>query len=93
MCLVNNCINGLAPSYLSNLLEFVDVHGQHTRATGRHDLVLNLTRTKAGDKAFWRGGPLCWNSLSLDVRNGTTINNFKYSYLSGASPGPDLHDV
>ena len=68
-CFVYKCLHGMAPVYLSSLLEI------------KNDTNLTLVRPRCfstyGDRAFSRCGPALWNALPLTVRQCPTLDNFK----------------
>lgn len=72
------CLNGLAPSYLSELLE---VHKpSRSLRSAEKGIVLSVPRTKykqRGDRAFAVVAPKLWNTLPLYIRSAPTIGSFK----------------
>jgi hypothetical protein len=67
-------IMGLAPKYLSDLIE--------TWQTSRYNLRRNsncilLARSTMGDHTFMIAAPILWNGLPLSVRPAATVDNFK----------------
>jgi hypothetical protein len=70
-------IHGLAPVYVSNLVE-VYIPGRHLRsATGGTLLNIPRTKKKCGDAAFSSVAPRLWNALPQRVRCADTKNAFK----------------
>ena len=69
LCYVFKSIHGLAPKYLSDLINI-------KRA---HNLSLEVPRsfTKFGDRAFSRAGPRLWNALPGDLRMIRSLDSFK----------------
>ena len=71
------CLNDLAPSYLSELIEI------YTPSRSLRSSSLNLLKPKVthfktlGDKSFSFTAPLVWNKLPLYLRNEKSINIFK----------------
>ena len=71
------CLNDLAPSYLSELIEI------YTPSRSLISSSLNLLKPKVthfktlGDKSFSFTAPLVWNKLPLYLRNEKSINIFK----------------
>lgn len=77
LLLVYKSLNGMAPSYLTDLLT---VH-QPPRALRSANLgLLVAPRTKLktrGDRAFSSAAPRLWNSLSPEIRAAPTLHIFK----------------
>jgi len=73
------CLNGLAPSYLTELIS-VRESSLHLRSVDSHLLVVPKTRTKSyGDKAFPNVAPRLWNDLPLVIRTASSLDAFKKS--------------
>lgn len=73
-------IKGLAPKYLSDLLEILQPSRYDLRRNSDGVLLARSTiRTKKtmGDRAFTIAAPILWNKLPLSVRQAATIDNFK----------------
>ena len=72
-------INGLAPSYISNLLvPFKPVRA--LRSSDKHLLTVPRTSSTLGDRAFSVAAPTLWNSLPLDmldIRCCDSLQSFK----------------
>lgn len=71
---------GLAPKYLSDLLEILQPSRYDLRRNSDGVLLARSTiRTKKtmGDRAFTIAAPILWNKLPLSVRQAATIDNFK----------------
>ena len=71
-------INGLAPSYISNLLvPYKPVRA--LRSSDKHLLTIPRTSSTLGDraKAFSVAAPTLWNSLPLDIRCCDSLQSFK----------------
>jgi hypothetical protein len=70
-------VNGLAPAYLNELLAPHDLP-RELRSTSIGNLEVPRSRTTSyGDRAFSIAAPQLWNELPLDVRNATSVTNFK----------------
>ena len=71
------CLNGLAPSYLSNLIELY----KPTRSLRSADkFLLKEIRTNfktIGEKSFSFSAPKVWNSLPITIRKETSLDLFK----------------
>ena len=77
--LVHQTINGKAPSYLQDLIvPSVSVSRRATlRSASHHDLVLQSSHRKLGDRAFSVAGPRVWNSLPTELKTITDTSVFK----------------
>ena len=69
-------LQGLAPKYISDLLEPYEPTGT-LRTSGRGLLLVSRVRTKQGEAAFQVYAPKIWNSLPEDVRLASTLTVFK----------------
>ena len=70
-------LNGLAPSYLSGLLQPY-VPGRALRSADQHLLTVPKTRyVTVGDRSFAKAAPTLWNALPLTVRSCKSLNSFK----------------
>ena len=70
-------VNGLAPSYLDDLLAPHELP-RELRSTSTGSLKVPRSRTTSyGDRAFSISAPQLWNDLPLDVRNAPTLSIFK----------------
>ena len=74
--LVNKSLHGLAPKYISYMIEPYDP-SQTLRISGRGLLRKPRVRTKCGEAAFQFYGANFWNSLSEGVREVSTLDMFK----------------
>ena len=73
-------IKGLAPKYLSDLIEILQMSRYNLRCNNNGILLARSTiRTKKtiGDRVFMIAAPILWNSLPLSVRQAATVDNFK----------------
>ena len=72
------CLNGLAPDYLSNLLE---VYSPNRPLRSSTDQTLFKTKTKKyksyGERSFSYVGPQIWNKLPKNVRHAEKLGIFK----------------
>ena len=77
--LVHQTVNGRAPSYLQDLITpSVSVPRRATlRSASHHDLVLQSSHRKLGDRAFSVAGPRAWNSLPIELKTITDTSVFK----------------
>ena len=70
-------LNGLAPSYLSDLVKFY-VSERDLRSSSRKLLAVPFSKTiSCGDRAFSICAPKLWNGLPLHLRNFASFNVFK----------------
>ena len=73
---VYKSLNGLAPKYISDMLEPYEPT-RTLRTSGRGLLLVPRVRTKQGEAAFQVYAPKIWNSLPEDVRQASTLTMFK----------------
>ena len=77
---VYKALNGIAPSYISDLLELKPASRYNLR-TSIDTLLLKHSNFKSlstlGDRSFKCSGPKLWNELPKDIRNATTVQIFK----------------
>ena len=69
-------LHGLAPKYLSDLLE-VYTPSRSLRSSTSNLLTSAQSRTKAGDRAFKSAAPILWNGLPATLRSLDSLNKFK----------------
>ena len=70
-------LQGRAPEYLTELITIYNP-GRSLRSNG--NLILNVPRSNTkswGDRAFSIAGPRLWNSLPIELRTTTNIEEFK----------------
>ena len=69
LLLTYKCLHGLAPGYLSDLLQ---------KSRRGNSLLLPLTkRVHFGDRSFSKSGPVLWNLLPLHIRDSPSVDSFK----------------
>jgi hypothetical protein len=73
---VYRALNGLAPVYMSDMLEPY-VPARTLRSGDLHLLCVPRTYRSWGDRAFSKAGPELWNNLPLAVRTSASLNIFK----------------
>ena len=79
LLLVYKALHGLAPSYISDLLNF-KTYSRSLRSSCKEYLVVPRSRLKTcGDRAFSIAGPELWNDLSLEIRKCASVATFKQS--------------
>uniref|UniRef100_A0A3P9JT56 Reverse transcriptase domain-containing protein n=1 Tax=Oryzias latipes TaxID=8090 RepID=A0A3P9JT56_ORYLA len=77
LLLVFKCLNGLAPPYLSELLQS---HRPRRALRSVDQMLLEVPRTRLvtkGDRAFSVVAPKLWNRLPLSMRSARSLNDFK----------------
>ena len=76
---MHQTVNGRAPSYLQELITpSVSVPRRATlRSASHHDLVLQSSHRKLGDRSFSVAGPRAWNSLPVELKTITETSIFK----------------
>lgn len=78
LLLTYKCMNGLAPSYLCELLEAPRIHAYATRSKSSNRLAIPKTvRKTIGDRAFSYAAPTCWNALPDNIKSAPTLIVFK----------------
>ena len=65
-------LNGLAPSYLSELFSYNPISGSRTPSLQPY-----LAKTSNGDRAFISCASKLWNNLPCDIKHSSNINIFK----------------
>jgi hypothetical protein len=77
LTLTFRCLNGNAPTYLSDLLE-PHTTARHLRSTNKSLLKVPKSNKKTyGDRAFANAAPRLWNSLPRTLRQCSTLSSFK----------------
>ena len=77
LLLVYKAINGLSPSYISNLLSFCS-SSYSLRSCSNKLLQVPRSKLKSyGDRRFSIAGPKLWNSIPASLRNTDSLNSFK----------------
>ena len=74
--LTYKAINGLGPTYLSELL-MPHAPSRSLRSGDQHRLHERKARTTAGDRAFSVSAPYLWNRLPESLRQASSVNVFK----------------
>ena len=74
-------LNNLSPPYLSDLFHKVNaVHQRCTRSSETEKLYVPFSRLECGKRRFSVKGALQWNGLCNNVRDATSISQFKRLY-------------
>ena len=77
LLLTYKCLNGFAPSYLSELLHHHVVE-RSSRSSDLGLLIIPKSRTKSfGDRSFEVAAPRLWNELPLSIRQSGSVAEFK----------------
>ena len=83
--MVFKSLKNLCPGYMKNLLTpFKNVHCQNTRGSTNNNLVLPRVSTNSGKHSFSFLAASDWNSLDVDIRNASTLSQFRNAYLNMA---------
>ena len=71
--------NGIAPSYINDMLQPVTTLQRHVtlRSDMNNDLVVPRARLRFGEHAFSVAAPRVWNSLPVDISITATLDTFK----------------
>ena len=70
-------LHGLAPAYISNLIE-LHVPGRHgLRSACTPKLSERRSRRSWGDRSLMVAAPRLWNNLPHDIQHSSTLNTFK----------------
>ena len=71
-------LNGMAPSYMSDLLKNVSsVHSRNLRSVSNNTLHIPRSKTKKHESSFSVLAPRLWNSLPIHIRESSTLSAFK----------------
>lgn len=77
LLLTFKAIHNLSPPYLSSILQ-VAIPSRSLRSSSSIYLTVPTARlTTMGSRAFSRSAPQLWNSLPPDIRNSTSLSQFK----------------
>ncbi len=75
---MNKVKNGIAPAYLSELVEHYKP-GRMLRSSSLDKFVELPSLVIGGDRAFSKASPVFWNKLLLHIRNTKSLISFKCS--------------
>ena len=79
LLLLYKALHGLAPSYISDLLNF-KTYSRSLRSSCKEYLAVPRSRLKTyGDRAFSISGPKLWNDLPLEIRKCASVATFRQS--------------
>ena len=75
---VYKALNGLAPAYITDLINYPPTTNWQLRSTdlGLLDIPTSNLRRR-GDRAFSVAAPVLWNSIPLSIRSAPSIDSFK----------------
>ena len=77
LLLVYKAINGLSPSYISNLLSFCSSSYSLRSCWNKSLQVPRSKLTSYGDRRFSIAGSKLWNSIPASLRNTDSLDSFK----------------
>ena len=79
LCL--NCLNNMAPSYLSDSLTYLSHHQSYTtRNVTKNHLVIPHPHLSIFKQSFKYSGPTLWNSLPLNITEVNSLTHFKHLF-------------
>ena len=73
LLLVFKCLQGIAPTYLSELLSYYNPERTGLRSESKNLLDEPRSHNSFGDRAFYICAPRLWNKLPLNIKNCTSI--------------------
>ena len=71
------CLNGIAPSYLSDLVTRYIPRRNLRSANGHHLLDVKFNLRNYGFRSFSVASPQLWNDMPLEIRSCDSLNDFK----------------
>ena len=74
---VFKCLNNIAPKYLRDIFTKNTVNATRSLRNTNTDLRVPLKSSANGKKRFSLRGAKCWNGLSNEAKNPTSIKAFK----------------
>ena len=76
--LMYNCVNGLAPVYLSTTVQSnIGVHTHNTRQNSKNNIAFNMVNSDSGKRMFQYSGGQIWNNLPFTLRQSPSQMTFK----------------
>ena len=78
--LMFKCVNGLAPTYLSDQITPISDVYQNLRSHDQYNILVPKPTTEVYKKSFSYMGPTIWNTLPPQVKFSTSLNLFKNNY-------------
>ena len=76
LLIVFKCCNGLAPSYVADMLTKY-TPGRSLRSSDKELLTTPRINSESAHGAFSHYGPTLWNSLPHEIRSATTVSSLK----------------
>ena len=76
MLLTFRALHGLAPAYISDLLQPY-TPARRLRSASNHDLSVPSSNTRYGDRMFAVSAPRIWNTLPIELKSAQTLAAFK----------------
>ena len=70
------CLNGLAPSYLSDLISLYCPNRPLRSASSLDFSVPRMRLSRVGERSFVFAAPTVWNSLPPDLRSRSSLESF-----------------
>ena len=77
LLLTYRAVNGLAPAYITELLDLYKPSRSGLRSTSKNLLVMKKSYRSWGDRAFTIAAPRLWNSLPDHIRACSSLSSFK----------------
>ena len=90
LCLMYKIVNGLAPSYLCDILQSINSlqTGYNLRREG--NIRVPFARTESYKRSFFPHGIQLWNSTDVNLRNLPSITEFKLKFKPDISPSKTI---
>jgi hypothetical protein len=84
MCIMMfKCIHGKVPTYLSDYVVMAcDIHKYGTRQAESMNVHIPPFKTKFHQNSFFCQGGYLWNNLPSNLKENTSLDSFKKSYMS-----------
>ena len=77
LLLAYRAVNGPAPSYISELLDYYQPSRSGLRSENKNLLDEKMSSRSWGDRAFAVAAPRLWNTLPDDIRACSSLESFK----------------
>ena len=82
-CLMFKCLNGIAPSSVAGMFSYVhENHSYSTRSASYGMLTIPCPHTSLYKRSLSYHGVIQWNSLPINLRLSTSLDNYKNNYKS-----------
>lgn len=79
LILVFKALHNMTPSYVTDLLVFVDIKQYSLRSQSKRELTIYKPNTESVKRSFSYIGPKLWNSLPQFLRDSSSLYTFKKS--------------